>query len=417
MPSPTPSAPEHAGQVPAARSRRLRRRWTALAALGLLLGGGAGLWQWRAAAHDRAEDALPEAIRAGALEPVAAFTGAMPTGVAVSDRGRIFVSFPRWGDAVPFTVAEVVGGTAVPYPDAEMNRADRQRPSLSFLSVQSVVVDSRGRLWALDTGRPSLEPAIPGGPKLVAIDLATNRVARTIALPRDVALPTTYLNDVRFDLRRGAEGVAYITDSSESGPNGIIVVDLATGASRRRLHDHPSTKAEPAFMPFVEGQLLMRQPRGQAPRPIAIGADGIALGADGRRLFYSPLAARRLYSVSTDALLGDAPDAQVAAAVRDEGRKPASDGLEHDAQGRLYATAYELNAVVRRRPDGLYETIVHDPRVLWPDTLALAADGHLYFIANQLHRQPDYHGGLDLREKPYSLFRVKVDGSPVRLGS
>jgi hypothetical protein len=42
-------------------------------------------------------------------------------------------------------------------------------------------------------------------------------------------------------------------------------------------------------------------------------------------------------------------------------------------------------------------------------------DGYLYFTANQLHRQPDYHDGKDLRVKPYSLFRVKIEGSPVRL--
>jgi hypothetical protein len=32
----------------------------------------------------------------GALELVAVFDGAMPTGVTVSHQGRIFVNFPRW---------------------------------------------------------------------------------------------------------------------------------------------------------------------------------------------------------------------------------------------------------------------------------------------------------------------------------
>jgi sugar lactone lactonase YvrE len=63
----------------------------------------------------------------------------------------------------------------------------------------------------------------------------------------------------------------------------------------------------------------------------------------------------------------------------------------------------------------MYETLVHDPRALWPDTMSVAGDGYLYFIANQLHRQPDYHEGKDLRDKPYSLFRVKIDGAPVQL--
>jgi hypothetical protein len=47
--------------------------------------------------------------------------------------------------------------------------------------------------------------------------------------------------------------------------------------------------------------------------------------------------------------------------------------------------------------------------------LSLAADGYLYFTANQLHRQARFHGGKDLREKPYALFRVKVDAGPVAL--
>ncbi len=55
------------------------------------------------------------------------------------------------------------------------------------------------------------------------------------------------------------------------------------------------------------------------------------------------------------------------------------------------------------------ETLVHDARALWPDTLSLAANGHLYFTANQLHRQARYHDGKDQQEKPYALFRVKAD--------
>jgi hypothetical protein len=33
----------------------------------------------------------------GNLEVVATFNGPMPTGVAVSNDGRVFVNFPRWG--------------------------------------------------------------------------------------------------------------------------------------------------------------------------------------------------------------------------------------------------------------------------------------------------------------------------------
>jgi sugar lactone lactonase YvrE len=65
----------------------------------------------------------------------------------------------------------------------------------------------------------------------------------------------------------------------------------------------------------------------------------------------------------------------VAKTVKDLGEKGASDGLESDAEGRVYATNYETNAIARRKVDGTYETLVSDPRALWPDTLALAHDG------------------------------------------
>jgi hypothetical protein len=99
-----------------------------------------------------------------------------------------------------------------------------------------------------------------------------------------VALPTTYLNDVRFDLRRGSGGIAFITDSAQNGPNGIIVVDLGSGESWRRLNDHPSTKAEDlqTFLPIVEGRpFLEHQPKGVVKQGAGMGSDGIAISADG----------------------------------------------------------------------------------------------------------------------------------------
>jgi hypothetical protein len=51
----------------------------------------------------------------------------------------------------------------------------------------------------------------------------------------------------------------------------------------------------------------------------------------------------------------------------------------------------------------------------WPDTLAVPNDGNLHVITNQLRRQADYHKGQGRREKPYGVFHVKIDGTPVHL--
>ena len=372
--------------------------------------------------------APPAVQQVGRVETVAEFTGPMPTGVTVSRTGRIFVNFPRWGDPVDYTVAELKDGRPVAYPDAEFNAfKEGGTAEEKLVSVQSVVVDPQDRLWLLDTAAPGFGPVLPNGPKLVGVDLSTNKVFKTIRFPQDVVLATTYLNDVRFDLRRGQGGMAYITDSSASGPNGIIVVDLESGRSWRRLHDHPSTKAEP-IRPMVEGQPFVERRPGQPPAPVKVGADGIAISADGSRLFYCPLVSRKLFSVSVDALSDpNADEAQVAQTVQEHGgRGYCSDGLETDAQNNLYLTDYENNAVHRRPIQGggtggasvtlgPDEVIAQGPTLVWPDTLSVAADGFLYFTANQLNRQPQYNGGTDRRQKPYLLVRTRIDAQPVNL--
>ncbi|HLL90507.1 MAG TPA: L-dopachrome tautomerase-related protein [Tepidisphaeraceae bacterium] len=350
------------------------------------------------------------------LELVATFRGPMPTGVAVSRFGRVFVCFPRWGDPVEHTVGEVKGDRVVPYPDDNVTKLQPRYANNTFVSVQSVRVDAKDRLWILDTGNINFGTNYPGGPKLVCMDLGTNKVVRQYNFPDDVALATTYLNDVRLDLTRGAEGTAYVTDSSDKGPNGIIVLDLATGRSWRKLSGHPSVTPDRQFVPTVEGEPLKARVPGQPEAFLRIGSDGIALSADGKTLYVCPLASRRWYAVPTDALSHeDRGQGSVAADVRELPRRDfASDGLESDAQGRVYLTDYEHNAVRRWTPgDAKFETIAADPRMIWPDTLSLGPDGWLYVVANQLNRQALFQG-KDERQQPYTLFRVKTDGRPVQ---
>lgn len=349
------------------------------------------------------------------VEQVATLPGAMPTGVTVALNGRIFLNYPQWGDHPRFAVGELKDGQVVAYPDEVLNTPDARAPERHFLSVQSVVADGANHLWVLDTGAPGFAPPVVRGAKLVAIDMGTGQVVQTIIFGPDVILPTTYLNDVRFDLRQGKSGVAYITDSSIKGPGGLIVVDLASGHAVRRLSGNSTTMPDPGFVPRIEGQPLMLRPRGAAPGPWRVASDGIALSPDGATLYYCALSSRHFYAVPT-ALLRDprATDEMIAAEVRDLGPKAPSDGLAEDDRGAIYAGDYEHGSI-RKFVDGRWTTIAHDPRILWPDTLSIGPDGYLYFTANQLYRQPVFHEGKDLRRQPYTLLRIKIDAGPVVL--
>jgi hypothetical protein len=51
----------------------------------------------------------------------------------------------------------------------------------------------------LDTAAPKFSKPVAGAAKLLAVDLATDKVVKTIVLPPSTVLPTTYINDVRFE--------------------------------------------------------------------------------------------------------------------------------------------------------------------------------------------------------------------------
>ena len=150
-----------------------------------------------------------------------------------------------------------------------------------------------------------------------------------------------------------------------------------------------------------------------------MGSDGIAISSDGPELGTTVSGAvGALDSVHTAALADQSlDDREVGATVINEGDKGgASDGLESDGAGYIYSTNYEHNSILCRSPNvGEWETVAHDPRLLWPDTLSLAGDGYLYVTANQLHCQTCFHKGQNSRRKPYTLFRIRIDAQPVLL--
>jgi hypothetical protein len=61
--------------------------------------------------------AAPTPAGVAKLEIVASFPDQQVTGVAVSKHGRIFVNFPNWSDDHTVSVAEIVDGKIVPFPN------------------------------------------------------------------------------------------------------------------------------------------------------------------------------------------------------------------------------------------------------------------------------------------------------------
>lgn len=339
------------------------------------------------------------AAKQGDLTKAAEFPRQQVTGVAVSPEGRRFVNFPFWSDEHTDSVVEVGrDGRNKPFPDAAWN-APAGDAARRFVCVQSVYADEANHLWILDTGSPKMKGVVPGGAKLLEVNLGTNQVGRIYSFGADIAAGGAYLNDVRVDLRRE---YAFIT---ESGVGSLVVLNLQTGQGRRVLFNDASVKAEPVQM-TVEGNKLFDS---ELKKPASFAADTIAYDAEGGWLYFKPLTGYTLYRVSAQDLIAAAADpAAVRGKVQKVANVPVSDGAEfHD--GAVYLTAPEKNAVIRYDvARGTQETVAQSPDLKWPDSLAFGADGTLFVTTSQIHLTPKYNFGQDKVREPYRLWTINV---------
>ncbi|MFV0422977.1 L-dopachrome tautomerase-related protein [Oleidesulfovibrio sp.] len=324
------------------------------------------------------------------LEPVA-FSDRQWTGLAVSKNERLFVNYPRWSDNVPVSVAEIVDGKAVPYPDVQMNSwKPGLDPATHFVSVQAVFIDTANRLWILDPANPQFKGVVEGGPKLVEVDLETNSIKRVYRFGPDIAPVKSYLNDVRIDVERN---FAYMTDSDGSA---LVALNLETGKARRFLDSHPSTESEDVTL-TIGGTPWMFM--GGKPQ---IHADGIAYDAAKDMLFYQALTGRTMYRLPAAALRNqDVTDNEVAAQTEIVGKTGAADGLYFGPDAKVYISALEHDAILRTTPDGRVETVIQDAAISWPDSFSMGPDGKLYFTTSRIHEgaQP---------KAPYGVYRIAL---------
>ncbi|XP_066596377.1 dopaminechrome tautomerase-like [Prorops nasuta] len=306
-------------------------------------------------------------------------------------KGKMYLTFPRWKEGVPFTLG-VTSATPIKnitdpkveaYPNWDMQKVGDCR---AFQFVQSMEIDPKGRMWVLDTGRTetlTLAAKSRCPPRLVILDLEDEgKVLRSYNFPSTVTPPeSSYLNDIVLDHEDG--GLAYISDNGKDDP-GIIVYSLRNNTSWKVRHE--SMKAKPEAVSFMVKSTRIVSP---------INVDGIALSpasAKNRTLYYSPLSSFNLFSLPVSVLKDSELSKNVDSYVRDLGRKISqTDGMAMSAKGVLYFGLLADDAVAMW--DSLsspsfnngQRTISRDHFLMqWPDTFAFDEDGNIWCISNSL---------------------------------
>ncbi len=158
-------------------------------------------------------------------------------------------------------------------------------------------------------------------------------------------------------------GLAYITDA---GAPALIVLDLNSGEARRVLEDDPTTKG---FMPASgEGKLLHNSMGGFE----YIYADQHEVSPDGRYYYYQPCEGG-MSRIETQ-YLNDAFYNSTLASVLSQypepyALTPSTGGTAIDAQGNIYNSDTDRQAIIKIAPNGSWTTCLCLPFPLFPPFL------------------------------------------------
>jgi len=323
--------------------------------------------------------------------------------VAVDDADRVYVAGPRWsGSQGPSVALLDSSGALQPYPNAAWNTPQEEiPPSQRFVNVNAIHRDPNGGLWVVDSGVTGFGgTVVPGGAKLVRIDLGTGRVSRVYPLASDVAKPHSYVDDIRF---HGAH--AYLTDAGEPG---LIVLDLTTGHARRALDGAPQATATGGREIFLDGEAV-HTADGVA---LEVNTDPLEVSPDGKWLYFASLEGpwwaietRWLDDVSLS-------NQQLKSHLEPWADLPPVGGTVMDPQGNLYFTDLAANAVRRLTPDKRVQTVLVDSRLHWVDAPTLDRQGRLYLPVPQMDRVALFHDGNSKIRWPIRLYRLDIPPAP-----
>jgi sugar lactone lactonase YvrE len=252
-------------------------------------------------------------------------------------------------------------------------------------------IDQFNRMWVVDVGRRNLFEGTPNNkcaPKILLIDLNTDKIIRSYEFPADVvSRNSSFLNDIVVGCTNETDCIAYISDARDAK---IIVYDLCNDKSW--FVKHPSMLADPnALLITIQGKNYT----------FDTAVDGIALSnrdSNFGTVYYSPLSSYNVYSIPAVTAKQAGAKNQAGVQLEDAdvslvGRKPSqTDGMTMDANGVLYygllgtsginswntseASITDANQVVVAQ---------NDEDLQWPDTFAIDQEGYLYATPNRLH--------------------------------
>jgi sugar lactone lactonase YvrE len=314
-----------------------------------------------------------------------------PGNPAVGPDGTVYFSMHPF-DNPEYKIMRLEKGHAVPYPDNEVSKG--------LVAVIGIQTTRDGILWWLDMGNEAVSP------KLVGWDTRANRLKAVHVIPREACVANSFLQDFAIDEQRNK---AFIADMSRAGmidesQPAIVVLDLATGQTRRLLQGH--RLFQPGGKPLVaEGKIMRTTDEKGVVHEVKLGLNPIAIDPENKWVYFASMSPGSLYRVSAS-ILGDFSKSEdaIEKVIEMYAQKPSSDGIAVGENGRVYITNVDQSAISIADTSGT-RLWTNDSRLIWPDGLYIAPDGSVVATVNQLNRAPAFNDGNSRAKKPFLLVR------------
>lgn len=287
-------------------------------------------------------------------------------GISTTPEGRLFLVISRVDNSTGPSIVEYdrSTNTSTAYPNSEWNSyAEGKDPGTHFVGINGQRIGPDGKLYVVDKGAPDFGAPVllPNGPKIVRVDLQSNEVDRVYYMG-NATKSFSFIDDIRFG--PPSSGKAYLTDA---GTPGLIILDLNTGGVVRALDNHISTRG--ITPPSAEGKFLYFD-----GKPFYIYADQLEVSPDGKWLYYQPCEggmsrieirwmdhAYYNSSLNSNEVLGGY--------VEPFALTPSTGGTAIAADGTVYVSDTQRQAIIKVAANGTISTFVQDPRLLWIDAM------------------------------------------------
>lgn len=346
---------------------------------------------------------LPVAGRAHAAQPALSVVTQAPfmvSGVAVAQDETVFLGMPRFASMDnTYSVARVRhDGTPKAFPGGAWNAwRPGQDGTAAFVMVNAVHIFGDNTLWVVDQGAPPGQTPQPGAQKLVQIGTRNGQIMRVLTFPDSIMPPGAQFNDLRL---RG--DLLFITDS---GLGGIIIHNLKTGHTLRRLSGQNIMRNDNAHLHKGNGGRILRDINGKRPQ---VQSDQLEIDPSGRWLYFSVPAGPLKKVWIADLLDPTLSDTAIAQRVRLVADIPSIGGTCIDTRGNIYLADAEHSRIVVLAPDNRRETLVQDHRLLSPDALFIDRARRLYIPCPQIERLPMFNNGVMSARAPFFVLSMPL---------